>query len=403
MARDRNAFRAGLFIVVSVALIVAVVIGIQGFERLFQSRQVRTARFKLTDDLSGLRVGDEVRVGGLKQGEVRDIEVVGHDTAPTDDDHLLVTFTLPERIVLRGEPGLRVQSTITGTVWLNLDHLGTGEPLARGDVITGQPGTMTVVLETLSAVAPDLVGTVRDVRTTTLPRVHETVASFKDAGDAAAGLVRRVDTRVDPIAEKVANVADRTGEVMVEARDVLGDTKTDVRGTMANLNAGTGTLKDRLPGLLDRADAVLARVQSAVDGTNEALVDVRAVMANSRDVTESLRGILVGNRGKIENMVDALKTTGDNLKAASASIRHSPWRLLYKPGKGEMANLNLYDSARQFAEGAGDLNDAATALRDALHDPTVEPARLEELVKQLDTTFAGFKEVENELWNRVRD
>jgi hypothetical protein len=31
-----------------------------------------------------------------------------------------------------------------------------------------------------------------------------------------------------------------------------------------------------------------------------------------------------------------------------------------------MANLNLYDSARQFADGAGSLNDAALALRDAL-------------------------------------
>ena len=28
-----------------------------------------------------------------------------------------------------------------------------------------------------------------------------------------------------------------------------------------------------------------------------------------------------------------------------------------------MANLNLYDAARQFAEGANDMNDAATALR----------------------------------------
>ena len=403
MSNDRNAFRVGLFIVISIALIVGVVIAIQGAEQIFQPNQTLVARFGLRDDLSGLRVGDEVRVGGLKQGVVQSISVAGHDTDSSEDDHLLVTFTLPERIPLRGNPGLRVQSTVTGTAWLNIDHLGTGEALTRADMIDGQPSTFTVLLDAAAELGPELTGTVRDVRHTTIPKVNETVATFKGTGEAATDLVRHVDSKVDPVADRVTNLSDRTSEVMVEARDLMGDTKGDFRQTMANVSSATGTLKDRLPAILERAEGILGRVQTAVDATNESLVDVRDTAANAKAISGEVRSVITGNRGRIDNMIAALKATGDNLKFASAEIRRSPWRLLYKPGKGEMANLNLYDSARQFAEGATNLNDAATALRDALNDPKAEPAQVQKLVERLDETFAGFKQVEDALWTRVRE
>jgi ABC-type transporter Mla subunit MlaD len=403
MSNDRNAFKAGLFIVISIALIVAIVVAIRGAEQIFQPNQTLTARFDLKDDLSGLRVGDEVRVGGLKMGVIRAIRVAGHDTEAADDDHLVVTFTLPERIPLRGKPSLRVQSTITGTAWLNIDNLGTGNVLTQADVIDGLPGTFTILMDAASELGPELTGTVRDVRQTTIPKVNDTIATYKTTGETATRLVEHVDSKVDPIADKVATVSDRTSEVMVEARDLMGDTKGDFRTTMANVSTATGSLKDKLPAILDRADGVLAKVQTAVDATNESLADVKDTAGNAKEISASVRGVIVGNRGRIDNMIASLKTTGDNLKFASAEIRRSPWRLLYKPGKGEMANLNLYDSARQFAEGAGNLNDAATALRDALKDPDAQPAHVQKLVEQLDQTFAGFKQVEDELWSRVRD
>ena len=124
-------------------------------------------------------------------------------------------------------------------------------------------------------------------------------------------------------------------------------------------------------------------------------------MANAKDLSAGARSVIVGNRSRLDAIVASIKTTGDNLKAASSEIRRSPWRLLYKPGKGEMANLNLYDSARQFAEGANDMNDAATALRDALASKDVDGKQLQALVDKLDKSFSGFQKVEAQLWERV--
>jgi hypothetical protein len=75
MTNHRNNLKAGIFILLSVALIVGVIFSIQGFERLFTPEQTRSVSFRLSDDLGGLQVGDEVRLGGFKVGAVKDIQV----------------------------------------------------------------------------------------------------------------------------------------------------------------------------------------------------------------------------------------------------------------------------------------------------------------------------------------
>src|SRR5690348_8565146 len=112
MAKERNNLKAGIFILVSIALIVTVILSITGIQRIFLPEQDRTVSFRLSDDLGGLQVGDEVRIGGFKVGAVKSIQVrddvneVPVPSAPTtapatkpaaDRTRILVTFTLPQR------------------------------------------------------------------------------------------------------------------------------------------------------------------------------------------------------------------------------------------------------------------------------------------------------------------
>src|SRR5690242_20616672 len=115
--KERNAFKAGLFIVVSIALIIAVIVGIKGVGRLIEPSQIRTATFTLSDDVSGLRVGDDVRVGGLKVGIVRSITI--EEATDQREARIVTTFNLPRRLVLHEGTRLTVQSTITGAANLN--------------------------------------------------------------------------------------------------------------------------------------------------------------------------------------------------------------------------------------------------------------------------------------------
>ena len=136
-------------------------------------------------------------------------------------------------------------------------------------------------------------------------------------------------------------------------------------------------MKTRLPSILDHADGIITRASTALDNARGTLEDLHVAVANTRDITNTARNVISGNRGKLENIILGLKATSDNLKGASAEIGRSPWRVLYRPGPGEMDNLELYDAARQFADGASNVNDAATSLQDALKNPNVDRAGAE--------------------------
>ena len=105
----------------------------------------------------------------------------------------------------------------------------------------------------------------------------------------------------------------------------------------------------------------------------------------------------------MNGIVSSLKATSDNLKYATVEIRHSPWRLLYQPKPGEVANLNIYDSVRQFAEGADSLDNAASALRDVLKDPNADPAQVKRLMQHLNDSFDSFQQIQNKLWNDIKE
>jgi ABC-type transporter Mla subunit MlaD len=392
--KDRNAFKAGLFIIISVALIVALILGIKGIGRFVVPSQDREVRFALSDDIGGLSPGDEVRIGGAKVGVVRDVEIDpdGMGAGQQGNEHrpgILIEFMMPQRFVIRQNAEISVQSTVTGVSVLNFSSLGDGTPVPESEVLMGKPGGLSSLLASAGQIGPEALGLLRDVRGTTVPKVDTAV-------DSANTLIRHVEGKVDPIAQK-------GGDALDAVSGLFGDTKTDFRATIANLNAVTATIRDKLPAIMDQTHGLLTKVNTAIDRTNGALLDIQSVAANTRDISASARQIILGNRGKIEQMISSLRDTGENLKNASAEISRSPWRLLYHPSAGEMANLNLYDSARQFADGANNLSDAATSLRDALQCKVDNPEQLKRLVQKLNDSFAHFNEVENRLWSQVKE
>ena len=381
--KNRSELRAGLFIVVSVALTFAAVVAIRGVRTVFARETVRKARFALNDDLGGLRVGDDVRVGGFKVGIVRSIDILG--LGQGEQPYIAVRFTMPQKYPLTDTAQLNVQSSITGTTVLNFDSLGTGNVLTADQELVGHPSNLSALLAQVGQAAPGIRQIIESIRTTTLPHINdataklpEAVASFHAAADHATAAVDQVGS-------------------------VFGDTKPDIRGTMANLHQITDTAKARLPALLDHANALFQQATTTIDDANAAMADVRATAANAKLLTASARDIVVNNRAKFDGVIAGLKNTGDNLKEATAEIRRNPWRLLYKPGPGEMDNLALYDAARQFSDGANHVDDAALALRDALQNPTVDKAQVKSLVDRLNTAFDHFNGVEQKLWTTVKE
>ena len=153
MNKERNALKAGLFIVVATALIVFVIVSIKGSGQFAEGRVTRTVAFRLSDDIGGLRVGDDVRVGGAKVGSVQSVDFVDLDKP---DPRIAVAFTLPARFTLRENARVGVQVTLTGAPSLNIDGLGAGKEYAAADVLPGRPYHKSVLLSGLADATGDL-------------------------------------------------------------------------------------------------------------------------------------------------------------------------------------------------------------------------------------------------------
>ena len=385
---DKNAFKAGLFILAALAGAVAIVwVTTGGLFGLFSGGSTRTVAFAVEDDIAGLAVGGEVRVGGRPVGQV--------DAVRFDDgyDRVLVDVTVPGDLPIRRGANARVQSTLTGQVSLNFQSLGDGQPLPPDEPIPGDAATINDVLDAVARLTPQLESAVADLRGQTLPR---TTAALDDTGRAAR--------QVAALAESLNLALDDGGP-------------EDLRAALAGLRETA----DRLPKLADEASALVDRTSAAIDqlsadldGTGETLTrvleqaDVAVQNATEaavelRSTSAEVRGLIAGNRGRVNQIIERLGDTSRTLDLASSEIRRSPWRLLYRPGGEQRANLNLYDAARQFAEGANALEDAAVALQAAAGDPAADPADVEAILAELRGSFERFEAAERELYRRIQN
>jgi ABC-type transporter Mla subunit MlaD len=412
--RNANPFKAGLFILTALALAIAVFFGIAGSSIALGPTRDYTIDFALSEDVSGLAAGNDVRVGGVKAGTVRSVEVF---SAPgTTQPVVRAVFRVPDRYVLRDGAKVAVQNGLTGLVNLNVSDLGQGNAIPSGTPIAGLGSPLNQTIAALGEASPEIAGIMKDVRSVTLPKVNlladntnsaidgtkATIDQIKTAARSADDTIQHVKSKIDPSVERYNKVADTAASALGHLDEVLGDGKSDLRTTIANLKSVTQTANEKLGPIADKIAGAVDSVKGTVDEARGSLGDVKKTVENTREATASVRGILANNRSRIDEIVKDLGTTSSNLGFASSEIRRSPWRLLYKPGNDEVANQNLYDSARQFAEGAASMQDSAAALRDMLADPNADPKKVQALVDELNASFAKFQTVEKTLWEQVK-
>ena len=380
---DKNALKAGGFILGALVLAGLIVYFVAGGS-LFGGGQRRTVAFPLDADIAGLAEGSEVRVGGKTVGEVTGIGFGG------DYKEVLVGVSLPGDLVVRQGATVRVQSSLTGIVNLNFTDLGDGQPLAEDKAVPGQANTLNDLILAAAQVAPEAKRAIRTLTDSTLPRADAALVSIEDAATrtaSAAGNFDAVlnDSELRVTLDNLRQASDRLPKLAQDAKSFAAEASSaiqDVRSTVTD--AG-----QRLNNVLDQADGATG--------------DLAAAAADARETFASARGVVAGNRGKIDQITSRLVDTARTLDLASSEIRRSPWRLLYKPSGEQRANLNLYDAARQFAEGANALQDAAVALEGAAADPSTDPQRVRELLTEVRERFERFDEVERALYQRIRD
>lgn len=437
----RNNIRAGAFTVTSLAVGFAILITLNSsaMSYLFGSFNTYTLVFSLEDGVEGLSPGAEVRVGGIPSGQVKTIRIAGLDTSDTANTfpHIEVDIEIDRRINLWSNAvAIRTPPVLGTNAWINISTVGGPDQTTlnptefngkkatvvktNGGLLTSTPGDglLTTIVGTSNA--------------NTTQRILDNIKDFTEFVDGP--LVDSFNTDVKPalsdihtitstaatdfpgwskdVTTTLGSVTDASGKLDSTMDEALATVK-DARGGVQNITEIVRTNRASINEIIANIDTMtvdgvsitdtvrntsLVKIDAALDAGTSAITDVAHII---QTVDLELASAIPTVRTFLQ---DALVAAGE-LKLATIEIRRSPWRMLYTPKPGELANENLFAAARNFTIAASDMRNAGESFQSILQrfPDTLEsdPDLRKDMESFLADSIARFQEAQARLFSVI--
>lgn len=423
---SRNNLIAGTFLIVSLVLAVVVAFALSDVQDRLVPTHPYTARFDISVGAAGLAPGSPVMVGGQRAGRVTDIDFARTrgDGGRTLPEAVLVHFRLREDLRIHKDAEVRLEVPLLGKgAQLNITGAGTTEAplLEPGGTVQG-------------TIAPP---------------------SFL----AQAGFGPQEAERVRQILADFSVISDRTSTMLAELQPWITDESKGVVSVIADAKAITGDVRGRLPGWSERIDSVLANSDEISRKVGEIIDNARDAVQETRDAVAAARDIIDDNREEVDRIIAHLDSTmekidsetveelntalrgaseaathasesmvtimawlerempgirrilanarlaADQLKLTAIEVRRAPWRLLYQPGRKELAEEVLWSSARSYADAVSDLRAVSDALEAiaAAGEASPDSPDVQRLRSELFEAFERYKQAEVDFLQRLAE
>lgn len=253
---------------------------------------------------AGLRPGDEVRVAGVRVGEVTDVVLQG--------DRVVVSFQAKD-VELPSESTASIEvKTMLGQKFLSLDPLGTGT--LEGPI----PLERTTTPYDVNAAFSDFSETLGEIDTAQLEESFDALSTaFEDTPES-------VQQMVGGLTDLSRTISSRDTELA----GLLEATK-GVTGTLADRNSELATLFQDGTELLAELQNRREAVHAMWTGTRDLGVQVRGLVAdNDRTLAPALakldRVSEILNRNQ-DNLDDALSKLGPYYRVLGAATGNGQW------------------------------------------------------------------------------
>ncbi|MHC5003826.1 MAG: MlaD family protein [Planctomycetota bacterium] len=424
----RNNIRAGVFVTISLILMLVVIIVLtDAIEALLRESRRYVVTFPIRQGVGYLSQGSEVRLGGMGLGRVLSVDLDPDEPSTT----VRVEFEIDGRVQLYQNARVLVDSQLIGAdSWLDIPFVGdieAGPP--PDDVIVGTtaPGLLTALLGSENAELADSIVRNADLTLENAATFSEVLARFPDDYDqrilpamdnvkAASEDVRAltVDVReqrwprwaatVDDVMAWAGGTTERIDEAIDEGRGMLAsgrsmieDNRPQVDGIVDNTDAAS----QDLAAFLERANAeTLDRVHALLDRGQRALDDAGTTIATVRRDYD-------GWATRFDELMANASLASQELKFATIEVRRNPWKLLYRPTADELENELLYEAARSFAMAASDLKATGDTVERILrnHGDRLDGNRevLEQLSRDLQRSLENYTRAQDDLLDVLVD
>ncbi len=398
----RNNIRAGTFTLLSLAVGFAILITLNSsaLSYMFGSFSSYTLVFSLEDGVAGLSPGAEVRVGGIPSGHVKTISLAGLkdlDDAKSSP-HIEVEIEIDRRVALWSNAvAVRTPPVLGTNAWINISTVGGPDQTTLNPTeFNGNKATLVKPTGGLLTSTPGdglLTTIVGTTNANTTQRILDNIKEFTAFIDGP--LIDSFNTEIKP--------------ALSEIHTITSTAATDFPGWSQSVTSTLGTVTDASGKLDATMDEALATVTNAREGLrnvteivrknresiNEIIANIDTMVVDGVSITNTIRNeslVKIDNAldagttaiSDVSNMIrtveleltasiptvrtflqDALVAAGE-LKLATIEIRRSPWRMLYTPKPGELANENLFAAARGFTIAASEMRSAAESFQSIL-------------------------------------
>ncbi|WP_158888882.1 MCE family protein [Amycolatopsis anabasis] len=234
-------------------------------------------------EAAGLQPDDEVRVAGIKVGEVADVELA--------EDHVVVSFRVKDAWIGNKTSAEIKIKTLLGRKFLALHPIGDADQ----DPAQPIPRSRTVTPYDVTEAFNGLAGTVGAIDTEQLAR------SFQSISDTFKGTPEHVRTALDGLTALSKTVASRDDELA----ELLRNTRT-ITGTLAGSNAD-------FEKLLGDGNLLLTELSNRRDA-------IHALLTGTQDLARQLSGLVADNNRQLGPALAQLGTVTDILRRQSANI-----------------------------------------------------------------------------------
>lgn len=291
------------------------------------------------DNAGGLKPGAEVAIAGINVGNVQELQFQPNkDTDKTGKPAVGVRATL--RIDQNYADSLRVDSKffitrrgVLGEPYIEVETLSLDTALLKDGAIVR--GTQPPRLDVIVSKAADLLDTIQDLLT-------DPSMPTKDLLGNTASLMGHLDELVVANRENIDQTVENTRMTTEEAAKLL---------TALNYAVEDGKSVQRL---LQDAQSTASHTRSItakVDGKIAPLLDDATITAtNAREISDSAKRLLADNEQKIQDTVDNIHATSQNVEAAAGSANTIVARI--EKGEGTigriLADREMYDDVKEI-------------------------------------------------------
>ncbi len=348
-----NEARLGVFIVAGLAMLFYLTFSIGG-KKLFSMGGKRTmiVHFKT---ITGVTEKSDVRMAGVKIGEVRKIELDNYRAK------VIVTlfgdYNIPDDSVatvqgkgLLGEKFIEIRPGLSGT------YVASGGELLHSI----PPSNIDDMVSKLSDALDDIKKVTNSLSESF--GSEEGKQGLKAVISNLAALSTDLNSIVGGNKEKLNAIIGNVDKATALLQSILSENRDGLRGTISNLSSLSKSFADKSPQLLEHLDQASAEIRDMV---KENRTNVKDGLSNFKEASGNFNGVLAENRDNFKTTMENLKKSSEKLDEVMANVKQVTAKL--EKGEGTLGKLiqddEVYNGLNETLEGTKGMTKQVGAMR----------------------------------------